>query len=95
MFRIAAALLAAGLAASPAVAGTYSAKPATPVSERIITRNIVWNCAGASCQGTTEASRPLVLCQSLAKRAGRLESFAADGRDFSEQQLERCNALAR
>ena len=51
--------------------------------------------AAAACQGATDESRPLVLCQSLAKRAGRLDSFVADGRALSAAELERCNASAK
>jgi len=36
-----------------------------------------------------------VLCQSLAKRAGRIESFVADGRAFTAAELDRCNASAK
>ena len=96
MARIALALITAAFVASPALAGSYSAKPIAPVgAKRIITRDIVWNCGPAACQGATDESRPLVLCQSLAKRAGRLESFLADGRAFAPAELDRCNSAAR
>jgi hypothetical protein len=36
-----------------------------------------------------------VLCQSLAKRAGRIETFLVDGRAFSEVDLQRCNSAAK
>lgn len=88
-------LAGAAAAAAPAMAGTYSAKLASPATARIIARDIVWNCGPDACQGATEHSRPAVLCQSLAKRAGRVESFVADGRAFAAAELERCNASAR
>ena len=88
-------LTAAGLAAAPAAAATYAAKPVVPTSERFIARDIVWTCGPAACQGATDESRPAVLCQSLAKRAGRIESFVADGRAFGPAELERCNAAAK
>jgi len=70
------ALLAALAIAAPASAASYTAKPATPASEaRIVARDIVWNCGADSCRGSTDESRPQVLCQSLAKKAGKLESF--------------------
>jgi hypothetical protein len=95
MLRLALALSGIALAAVPAVASTYSARPAVPASERFITQDIVWNCGPAACQGVTENGRPVVLCQSLAKRAGRIEAFVADGRAFSAADLERCNASAK
>ena len=95
MYRPLMAIAAAALAASPSVAATYSAKLIAPSTQRIIAHDITWNCGPAACQGATEESRPAVLCQSLAKRAGRLESFVVDGRGFGPAELERCNAAAK
>ena len=97
MNRFAKMIIAATtLAATPAFAGDYSAKPATtPVTARIIARDISWACGTAACQGNTAESRPAVLCQGLAKRAGRLDSFIADGRAFSAAELAKCNLSAK
>jgi hypothetical protein len=95
MLRPAFALSALALTAVPAAAATYSAKPVVPTSQRFITRDIVWQCGPAACQGSTQDGRPVVLCQSLAKRAGRIDSFVVDGRAFSAAELDRCNASAK
>ena len=96
MFRVAAFLAAATLFATPALAGSYAAKPVVaPAASKIVGKNIAWTCAGGTCRGSTELSRPLVICQDLAKRAGLLESFAANGRALSAEELARCNASAR
>jgi hypothetical protein len=95
MFRSTAILLGFALAAAPAAAANYSATLAKPATGRFITRDISWNCGPAACQGSTEESRPAVLCQSLAKRAGRVESFLVDGQAFGASDLERCNASAK
>lgn len=94
MSRLAFALSAAALVAAPASAATYSAKLAMPTSERFIARDIVWDCGPAACQGATEESRPVVLCQSLAKKGGRVDSFVVDGREFTAAQLNQCNTVA-
>ena len=95
MNRVAALLIAATLA-TPAFAATYTAKPAAaPAAGKIIGKDINWSCAADGCRGSTEASRPLVLCQDLAKRAGRLESFVANGQALSAEQLNKCNASAK
>jgi hypothetical protein len=95
MKRVAAFIAAAALAA-PAVAGTYSAKlAAAPSSAKIIGKDVSWNCSADSCRGSTESSRPVVICEDLAKRAGRLESFAADGKQLSAEQLAKCNSAAK
>ena len=86
---------ALALIAAPAAATSYSATLSTPVSQKFIARDIVWNCGPAACQGSSEESRPAVLCQSLAKRAGHLETFLVDGRAFTASELDRCNASAK
>jgi hypothetical protein len=96
MTRFAAIFTAAALIAAPAMAGVYSARPLTaPTAHKIIGKDISWSCGPEACQGSTNASRPLVLCQDLAKRAGRLQSFVADGRALSADQLDKCNASAK
>ena len=94
MFRSVLALSAL-VTATAAGAAAYSAKPVTAASGRLITRDIVWRCGPHACQGSSDESRPAVLCQSLAKRAGRIESFLVDGRAFSSAELDRCNASAK
>jgi hypothetical protein len=88
-------LSAIALAGVPASAATYSAKLTVPAAERIIARDISWRCGADACQGATEESRPVVLCQGLAKRAGRIESFLVDGRAFTAAELDKCNASAK
>ena len=95
MLRLILGFSAAALAVSPAVAASYSAKLAVPTSERFIARDITWNCGPAACQGATNESRPVVLCQSLAKRGGLIESFLVDGRALNADELGRCNASAK
>jgi hypothetical protein len=94
MLRSLFALSALAVTAAPAAASSYSAKLAAPTSERFVTRDITWNCGPAACQGSTQESRPLVLCQSLAKRAGTVDSFIV-GRALSAAQLVSCNSLAK
>ena len=96
MTRFASLILAAAVVGTPAIAATYSAKPAIqPESSRIIARDISWACGPAACLGSTAESRPAVLCQGLAKRAGQLDNFIADGRAFSAAELAKCNLSAK
>jgi hypothetical protein len=95
MLRSALALSGLALLAAPASAASYSATLSTPTSAKIIARDIVWNCGPAACQGATNESRPTVLCQSLAKRAGHVDSFVVDGRAITATDLDRCNASAK
>jgi hypothetical protein len=94
MTRLLALALSLAVAA-PASAANYAGKPAGPPAEaKFIGRDIIWTLAGDAYQGSTNESRPLVLCQSLAKRAGRLESFSVNGRAFADADLAKCNAVA-
>ena len=95
MFRSLLVISAATFIATPATAATYSAKPATPISERFVARDITWACGPDACQGSTLESRPVVLCQSLAKRAGHIDSFLVDGRAFGADELAKCNSAAK
>jgi hypothetical protein len=95
MIRSAILLSAMLVAAGPAGAATYSATLATPTNARVIAPDISWRCGAAACQGSTEESRPIVLCESLARRAGRVESFVVDGRAFTADELQRCNAAVK
>ena len=81
--------------AAPAGAASYSAKLANPANGHIVARDINGACIGDSCRGATDESRPAVLCQALVKQAGRVESFAVDGRAFSDADLGKCNASAK
>jgi hypothetical protein len=83
------------IAAAPAAASSFSAKLASPASQRIVGPDIVWACDNSACQGATDESRPAVICQSLARRAGTIDSFLADGRAFTPAELDKCNAVAK
>ena len=89
------ALSALALVASPVAAATYSAKTATPAPAKVAGRDMLWACGTDGCIGSTQNSRPLVLCQGLAKQVGPIESFLVDGREIAASELERCNASAR
>ena len=79
-----------------ALASTYAATPVTVApASRIIAADISWRCGPAACLGSTVESRPIVLCQDLAKRTGRLTSFLVDGRAFVPTELDQCNTKAR
>ena len=95
MLRSILAFSALAVTATAAAASSYSAKPAAPTTERFVTRDITWNCGSDACQGSTDESRPVVLCQSLAKRAGQIDSFLVDGRALAAADLAKCNAAAK
>ena len=95
MLRPAFLLSAFAMIASPAAAASYSATLSVPANGRIVARDINWACSAGACNGATAESRPSVLCQALAKQAGRIDGFSVDGRAFGEAELAKCNASAR
>jgi len=98
MHRLFAPLAALAFLGAPtaAPAASYAGVPVTRAPQsRIIAADISWSCGTDACQGSTDESRPLVLCQGLAQRTGRLASFLADGRAFNPAELDRCNSRAR
>lgn len=95
MLRLLASCSLLVVLASPAVGASYTAKLAAPATERIIARDITWACGADACQGSTLESRPVVLCESLAKRAGKIDSFLVDGSALSDADLTKCNASAK
>lgn len=89
-----------GLAlASPSQAASrgYSAQLSAPAAAtRMIAHDTVWSCDGAACKSASESSsRAEIVCAALAKKAGRLESFSANGTSFDAAKLEKCNSRAR
>jgi hypothetical protein len=95
MLRSFAALAILAGVSVPAAAATYSATVSTSAPSRIPARDLLWSCGSGVCTGATANSRPVVLCQGLAKKAGRIESFTVDGRPIALAELDSCNASAK
>ena len=95
--RLAVLALATLAAATPSLAAapTIEAQLASPADGRIITRSGAWACTDAGCMTRSVESRPAVLCELLAKQAGRIEAFAVNGEAFDADKLAKCNKKAR
>lgn len=89
--------LAVLAAATPALAAApvMTATPEAAQDGRIITKGAAWNCNAGTCKAASDVSRPMVLCQRLAKEAGTLGAFNVDGRAFDAEDLAKCNAKAK
>jgi hypothetical protein len=95
MLRPIAAFSALAVIAAPALAATYSASTSTSAPAKIAARDILWTCASGVCTGSTKNSRPLVLCQGLAKQAGQVQAFNVNGQPIGSEELARCNAVVK
>lgn len=70
----------------------YRAELASPApTGKFVAKGIVWSCEGTNCGAGRGTSRPLIICAGLAKQAGEVKSFAADGKAFEAEDLARCN----
>jgi hypothetical protein len=91
-----AAALTGAAAPAFAAANEYRAEPATPPSaQRLVVRDVVWNCGGGACVAMQTTSRAATDCSALAGHVGALRSFAVGGRPLAAEELEKCNARAR
>ncbi|MFM7029208.1 MAG: CC_3452 family protein [Chakrabartia sp.] len=75
----------------------YRLVPATAFSaaNSVVARDVLWKCAGDACVATKATSRPEVVCAAAVREIGKVTAFSANGKDFSAEQLEKCNAKAR
>jgi hypothetical protein len=97
----AAAALALGLAAAPAMAQRGPAGAVATVeapfaaAERIITGTIVWNCDGPACRAGANQTNNVRACRQLARQAGRITAYSVGDVAFTADQLASCNTAAR
>jgi hypothetical protein len=85
------ALAALALSAAP----HFTATPARPAAEKVVLADTIFYCGAGGCSAGKSASRPAIVCASLAKELGPLRSFSVAGAEISPAQLEKCNARAR
>lgn len=85
------------LVATPAFAADFRAETGSqPTQTRFVARDSIWRCTGTACVSTNDTpTRAAVVCSALAHQVGTLRSFSANGRAFSAEELQACNARAR
>ncbi len=81
----------AGLQAQPR--GAYGAVLAAPIAapRQDILGGTLWKCAGERCTAPADGSRPLLVCQRVARAFGPLARFTAPTGELSSADLSRCN----
>ena len=88
-------ILPLALASTPAFAAYFEAQPAArPAHERFVAGDNAWRCGETGCSSARTATRPAVVCASLAHQIGALRSFSVEGRAFDAAALEACNRRA-
>lgn len=91
---LAATIATPGFAA--AAATSYSVSFAEPAaSAPFVSSERQWSCAGVDCRAGGEATSPAKhICARLAKEVGLVTAFSAKGREFSAEEIARCNERA-
>lgn len=56
-----------------------------------IVGGVLWKCAGASCAAPADGSRPILVCQRVAKTFGPIARFTSPAGELSSEDLSRCN----
>lgn len=99
LLSIAAAATIALTATTPATAqsgGYYTASLAAAPSEtKLVTRSTIWTCNGTTCIAAKATSRDQVMCELVARQAGQLTAFTANGTTFDAEALSKCNSRAK
>ncbi|MEY4270569.1 MAG: hypothetical protein RLZZ58_1785 [Pseudomonadota bacterium] len=81
--------------ATAATTPYYSAELAAPSADaKLIVRGTVWKCEGATCVAGKAGSRPQIICATLVREVGRLNSFSVGGKAIEQAELDACNAKA-
>ncbi len=86
----------AALTPAPAHAASgaafYHAELVVPATEaRTIASGLLWNCSDNACTANKGTSRPVIVCQRLAKEVGTISAFVANGKAIDAAELARCN----
>ena len=95
---IATALAAISLAGSAFAETTVTATLDSSQASRVkfIAADAVWDCSGATCVASVapDTAEGVSGCKELAKKIGRIASYASDDRALDAKSLERCNVAA-
>ena len=87
-------LLGSAAIAQPA-GGYYNVTLAEPAAAaRTVVHEMVVNCDGATCSAAQGASRPAIVCASIARQFGPVTAFRAGETVLDGEALAKCNAKA-
>ena len=71
----------------------YSARLAAPLAapKQTIINEALWKCAGDACTAPGGGSRPVLVCQQVAKKFGEVAAFTSPMGTMSAEELAKCN----
>ncbi len=81
------------VAANAAAPARYSASLMTALDQpkQAIIAESLWKCAGDSCSAPDVGSRPILVCQQVARKFGPVATFVSVSGPFSADELTKCN----
>jgi hypothetical protein len=56
-----------------------------------IVSGVLWKCDGERCAAASDGSRPLLVCQRVAKAFGQVARFSTPAGELSSEDISRCN----
>lgn len=84
-----------------AFAGTAQAAPRSGAFASLVTpllqpkqeivSGVLWKCDGERCAAASDGSRPLLVCQRVAKAFGQVARFSTPAGELSSDDISRCN----
>ncbi|MBV1690976.1 hypothetical protein KRR38_25680 [Novosphingobium sp. G106] len=94
-------LLSAFALGLAAFAGTAQAAPRSGAFASLVTpllqpkqeivSGVLWKCDGEHCAAASDGSRPLLVCQRVAKAFGQVARFSTPAGELSSEDISRCN----
>ena len=92
--KLALAAMIVGQPAHASSRGSYVAALTAPIAtpRQEIVGGVLWKCAGERCAAPADGSRPLLVCQRVAKAFGQVARFTAPSGELSSEDLSRCNS---
>ena len=87
-----------GLSGTAFASTAFTATLETPVekAEKVVAAKALWDCSGDICKATLNRKTVKVsTCKKVVKEVGKLASFSNGEDSLSEDDLARCNAVAK
>lgn len=77
------------VAAGSGYSATLAAALPAPKAE--IVNGVLWKCAGVACAAPDQGSRPVLVCQKVARKFGEVARFAGPDGELAAEDLAKCN----
>ncbi len=80
---------------SQASGARFSLIEQSSAPKKIVIRDALWICGENGCATAKVNSRAEIVCETVARKLGRIASMTVAGVALSDTQLEKCNVKAK